>query len=182
MFTITKKKFLAGSLLAVALVTSGCAQDQSKEESTPAEQSAAIEQQRNIVVYGDTINSHLIEEAICVVNSRFEQGQRLVFRASVNDTDTKEMIEDAKVKVMLATGEEFDMVLGPHGAEATPLYSVAWTIPEDFPTGTLDYEYVAEVDGEEYTYEPFDVSLSKLTIIDPAVAAPEPEAPPEAKS
>lgn len=153
-----KKKgaVLIGSLLVVGMLATGC---NSKEASAPnAEQS--------IVVHGDTINSHLVESAICVQNSRFEQGQRLVFRASVNDAATGKLIEDAKVKVVLGNGEEYEMVLGNHGEEQTPLYSYGYTIPEDAPTGTLDYKYVAEVNGKTAVYEPFNVSLSKLTIVE----------------
>src|SRR5699024_7230960 len=115
-----------------------------------------------VVVKGDTINSHEVEDAICVVNSRFEQGWRMVFRASVTDAETGESIEDADVKVVLEDGQEFDMEYGDHGTDdiETMLYTIAWTIPDDYPTGTLDYKYVATVDGQEYEYEPFDVDLS----------------------
>lgn len=121
----------------------------------------------NVVVHGDTINSSQVEHAVCIVNSRFEQGWRMVFRATVTDAETNELIEDADVKVVLGNGEEFEMELGEHGEDKTLLYAVGWTIPEDFPTGTLDYEIVATVDGVDYAYEPFDVAPSKLTIIEP---------------
>lgn len=121
----------------------------------------------HIVVKGDTINSHTVEDAVCVVNSRFEQGWRMLFRAAVIDEATGETIEDAKVKAVLENGEEFEMELGPHGPESTMLYTAPWDIPEDFTTGTLDYEIIATVDGKEYKYEPFDVEPSKLTIVEP---------------
>lgn len=164
-----KKSLIIGGLLATAILASGCADkdaDKPKDDAASTEQATKTEQNRPIVVYGDIVNSHEVEDAICVVNSRFEQGWRIVFRASVNDAETKELIEDADVKVVLGTGDEFDMELIPNGQEATMLYSFAWDIPEDFPTGTLDYKIVANVNGKEYTYEPFDVSLSKMTIIE----------------
>ncbi|KOY80659.1 hypothetical protein MHB44_09615 [Lysinibacillus sp. FSL H8-0500] len=143
--------FIGSSVMAAALLV-GCSATEEEEVSY-------------IAVTGDTINSHLVEDAVCIVNSRFEQGHRLVFRANVTDLKTNEAIGDAKVKVVLGNGEEMEMARGPHGEEATELYTVGWTIPEDFPTGTLDYKYVAEVDGKEYSYEPFNVAPSKLTII-----------------
>ncbi|NLY80570.1 MAG: hypothetical protein GX072_12000 [Lysinibacillus sp.] len=158
---------LFASLLFATLLVAGCSggdssSTQSEEDNTASEAT----QERQIVVMGDTINSHFQTDAICVVDSRFERGHSIVFRASVIDQATNELVEDAKVKVAFATGDEYDMELGPHGAEGTLLWTVLWTVPDDFPTGTLDYKIIAEVDGKEYAYEPFDVSLSKLTILE----------------
>lgn len=162
-----KGKLFAGILFA-SLFVAGCSGGDSS--STPSEvdsnPSNEATQERQIIVLGDTINSHHQADAICVVDSRFERGHTLVFRASVIDQATNELVEDAKVKAVLATGDEYEMKLGPHGQEATLLWTVSWTVPDDFPTGTLDYQIIAEVDGKEYAYEPFDVSLSKLTILE----------------
>lgn|SRR5699024_5184772 len=170
--------FLLVVLLLVSMLIVACggetAEDVTTEEEVTTEESEKTTEEEveeatsgNVVVHADTINSSQVEDAVCVVNSRFEQGWRMVFRASVTDLDTDEFIEDADVKVVLENGEEFEMELGEHGDDGTLLYSVGWTIPEDFPTGSLDYKVVATVDGEEYVYEPFDVELSKLTIIEP---------------
>lgn len=143
--------------------------EETNNDTTEEEATSDEEKSDAIVVQADTINSHEVEDAICVVNSRFEQGWRMVFRANVMDAASDEVIEDADVKVVLETGEEFEMELGDHGSDDTEtmLYTIAWTIPDDFPTGTLDYEIIATVDGEDYVYEPFDVDLSKMTIIEP---------------
>lgn len=150
-----KKKgaILVMILVVVALVAAGCS---SKETGA-----APV----TFVVHGDTINSHLVQEAICVQNSRFQQGQRLVFRATVNDVATGKLIEDAKVKVVLGNGEEIDLPLGEHGDTKTKLYAIGYTIPDDFPTGTMDIKYVAEVNGKTATFEPFDVAASKFTVL-----------------
>lgn len=151
-------------MLFAGLLVAGCSgNDSTKEEDTEA---TTATEEPSIVVFGDTINSHLQADAVCVVDSRFERGHTIVFRANVVDQETNKTVEDAKVKVVLATGDEYEMKIGPHGEEGTLLYTVSWTIPDDFPTGTLDYKIVAEVDGKEYTYQPFDVSLSKLTILE----------------
>lgn len=151
-------------LFMVLILLAACRGNGEESEANSTEQ----ETPANVVVKGDTINSHTVEDAVCIVNSRFEQGWRMLFRASVIDENTGELIEDADVKVALETGEEFEMELGPHGQEETLLYTVPWEIPADFTTGTLNYEIIATVDGEEYTYEPFDVEPSKLTIIESA--------------
>jgi hypothetical protein len=157
-------KWFVGVLFA-ALPVTGCSGGNSKSEENSNKLSETTEE-NSIVVLGDTINSHLQADAVCVVDSRFERGHTIVFRANVVDQTTNETVENAKVKVVLATGDEYEMKLGPHGQEGTLLYTVSWTVPDDFPTGTLDYKIVAEVDGKEFFYEPFNVSLSKLTILE----------------
>ncbi len=159
---MSNKKFLMviGSVLLTVIILAGCNSGGESEGS-------------DVALFGDVITSHTVEHAPCVVTSRFEQGQRMIFRAKVEDLATKENIEDAKVKVVLGTGEEFDMALGPHGEEGTLLYTVPYEIAEDAPTGLLEYTYVAEVDGEEYTYEPFDVEPSLLTIVESTEGAAE---------
>lgn len=159
--------------LLLGAIATGCSNGQNESVDSEPASNADVEAEDqsngeggNIVVLGDTINSHLVEDAVCVVNSRFEQGWRMVFRANVLDLDSDEMVEDADVKVVLETGEEFEMELGPHGTDETMLYTVGWTIPEDYATGTLDYDIIATVDGEEYSYKPFEVEPSKLTIIE----------------
>ncbi|WP_080873716.1 hypothetical protein [Oceanobacillus timonensis] len=163
---IKKRKgwMLSVLLFGLLFLLAACGGEEADSEASSTEQEK--EETPNVVVTGDTINSHTVEHAVCVVNSRFEQGWRMLFRASVTDENTGEIIEDADVKAVLETGEEFEMELGPHGPEETLLYTVPWEIPEDFTTGTLDYEIIATVDGEEYTFEPFDVEPSKLTIIE----------------
>lgn len=160
------------SLFLLSMLIVACGGEQAEpvteeQEEITEEQEETEVASSNVVVHADTINSAEVEHAVCVVNSRFEQGWRMVFRAAVTDKDTEEFIEDAEVKVVLENGDEFEMELGEHGDDGTLLYSVGWTIPEDFPTGSLDYEIIATVDGEEYAYEPFDVEPSKLTIIEP---------------
>lgn len=141
-------------------------QEVESDDTAQNEETSNESARKAISVHADTINSHLVEDAVCVVNSRFEQGWRMVFRATVIDVDSGDLIEDADVKVVLENGEVFDMEIGEHGEDGTLLYAIGWTIPEDFPTGTLDYQIVANVDGEEYYYEPFAVEPSKMTIIE----------------
>jgi len=150
--------------LFVLIIAVGCANNNDGNDSA----SNGGGDKPVVAIHGDTINSHEVEDAICVVNSRFEQGWRMVFRASVEDAVTGESIDDAEVKVVLEDGQEFEMEYGDHGSDdvETMLYTIAWSIPDDYPTGSLEYKYVATVDGEEYEFEPFDVDLSKMTIIE----------------
>lgn len=160
-----KGQLFASALLAAAILA-GCSGDNAADKSEETKTEEPV-----IVVLGDTVNSHLQKDAVCVVDSRFERGHTIVFHANVIDQKTEKTVEDAKVKLVLGTGEEMDMKLGPHGEEGTLLYTVSWTVPDDFPTGTLDYQIVAEVDGKEYAYEPFNVGVSKLTILEAGAEA-----------
>lgn len=174
MFIRNKGKWISTFALTTLLLVA-CTEEEAEkpavtnDSETETAQTQQVESQ--VIIQADTINSHFQADAICVVDSRFERGHKLVFRANVLDLASNTTLEDAKVKAVLATGDEFEMKIGPHGEEGTLLWTVLWDIPQDFPTGTLDYKIVAEVDGEEYTYQPFDVSLSKLTILEQGAEA-----------
>lgn len=174
MFLKNKGKWISTFALTTLLLVA-CTEEEAEkpavtnDSETETTQTQQVESQ--VIIQADTINSHFQADAICVVDSRFERGHKLVFRANVLDLASNTTLEDAKVKAVLATGDEFEMKIGPHGEEGTLLWTVLWDIPQDFPTGTLDYKIVAEVDGEEYTYQPFDVSLSKLTILEQGAEA-----------
>lgn len=142
----------AGLLLAGALA--GC----SSEVSSDGVKSV----KGDLVVTGDTLLSH-----VCVAQSRYYPGDRIVFRALVTDSKNNEIVESANVKLVLDNGEELPMVLGKHGEEATQLWSVGYDVPADAPTGTIDYKIVAENGNKKAEFEPFNVSLSKVTIVEP---------------
>lgn len=116
----------------------------------------------DLVVSGDTLLSH-----VCVAQSRYYPGDRIIFRALVTDSSDGTLVEDAAVKLVFDNGEEMEMLLGVHGQEATELWSVGYDVPENAATGTLNYKVVAEYDGKKTEFEPYNVSLSKLTIVDP---------------
>ena len=45
-------------------------------------------------------------------------------------------------------------------------WTVSWTVPADYPTGSLSYKVVAiDLEGKEHTWEPFKIGFSQLTII-----------------
>jgi len=144
------KKRKAGLLASALLITaalSGC----SKEGASG-----------DLVVQGDNLLSH-----VCVQQSRYYPGDRIVFRATVQDSSTSKLVEDAKVKLVLGNGTELPMVLGKHGEEQTQLWSVGYDVPQDAATGTLDYSIVAESGSKKAEFKPFNVSLSKVTIVAP---------------
>lgn len=154
-----KLSVIVGGALIFGLLA-GC--NSGSSEPTDAEPDAVEEtasEETPLVVYGDTINSEG-----CVVASRFKHGDKIVFRATAIDGYTKEQLQDAEIKVIL-NGEELPMRLGPHGEKETMFWTAAYVVPDDAPTGTLDFKYVATIDGVEAEYTQFDVTPSLLTIV-----------------
>jgi hypothetical protein len=64
----------------------------------------------------------------------------------------------------------------PHGTPATDhFWSLFWTIPADFPTGSLGYKVIATMnDGSTVEWVPFIRPTTQLMVVagDPTPAAP----------
>ncbi len=107
----------------------------------------------------------------CVQMSQFKIGDRIVFRARVFDTATGDALDTAgltSVVVELADGTQLPAHFGPHPPSQTVVnfWSIAWTVPAGFPTGTLGYKVVAtNAAGETTTFSPLEVPPSLLTIV-----------------
>ena len=142
-------------------ILAGCSQNNSAPANTSPEPEVA---QNPMVVYGDTIASEG-----CVIQNRFQHGDKIVFRASAVDSGSNAQLEEATVTVVLGNGKELPMTLGPHGQKETMLWTASYTVPDDEATGTLDYKYIAEFDGQKAEYTQFDVQPTLLTIVAPEV-------------
>ncbi len=106
----------------------------------------------------------------CVQMSQFKRGDRIVFRAQVLDTATGTALDATGLKsvvVEFADGTTMDAHFGPHPPTQAEVnfWSVAWTVPDTFPTGTLGYKIVATDNaGASVTFNPLNVPPSLLTI------------------
>jgi hypothetical protein len=71
------------------------------------------------------------------------------------------------VVVVLGNGQKLPAHYGPHGMPPTDhFWSLFWTIPADFPTGSLGYKVVATMkDDSTVTWEPFTRPSTQLTVI-----------------
>ncbi|MFD2117196.1 hypothetical protein ACFSTH_12385 [Paenibacillus yanchengensis] len=101
-----KSLLVVVSMLMVIGLLAGCSTSNSKNEGAL---------KGDLVVSGDTLLSH-----VCVAQSRYYPGDRIVFRALVTDSSDQSLVEDAKVKLVFDNGEEMEMLLGIHGEEIQP--------------------------------------------------------------
>lgn len=118
-----------------------------------------------MAVSGDTVLS-----GPCVQANTFKRNDRIVFRAHVIDTATGADLDASGMQSVVAElpdGSKFDLEFGDHPPENSTahFWSVGWTVPADYPTGTLSYKIVAtNKAGQSVTFEPFKVFPSQLTI------------------
>ena len=105
----------------------------------------------------------------CVQDNRFARNEEIVWRVKVLDPLTGEPMDDQaleSVQVVLPD-QVLDLRYGPHPRD-TPadfFWTVAWDIPEDYPTGELPYTVTATAaDGRTGSYEQFNVSPARLLV------------------
>jgi hypothetical protein len=106
----------------------------------------------------------------CVLSNRFMRKEEVAWRIRVEDATGKEL--DGKglksVVVELSDGQKFPARFGGHPPKAPTAYiwSTAWVIPDDYPTGGFNYKVVATaLDDTTQTWEPINTKPSLLTII-----------------
>lgn len=111
---------------------------------------------------------------ICVVSSRFQQGQSVVWRIKVYDPVTGKPMDDStlsSVTVSLPDGQTLSAKYGGHpGQPGVPptdyFWSTVWSIPKDYPTGSVSYKVAAaSKDGRTGSFNEFNVAPSLLTVV-----------------
>ena len=116
-----------------------------------------------------------IPQKICILSSRFNPGQRIVWRVKVYDPRTGQAMDETTLDVveLILPGEQILKArYGPHPLppqEATDFFwATSWLIPEDYPSGSLSYTIRAKAkDGRSGEFAQFNVAPS-LLIIQPA--------------
>lgn len=106
----------------------------------------------------------------CVLSSRFMRKEETAWRIRVQDATGKELDDKGlkSIVVELSDGQKFPARFGGHPPKEPTAYlwSTAWVIPDDYPTGTFNYKVVATApDGTTQTWEPINTKASLLTII-----------------
>lgn len=107
---------------------------------------------------------------VCVLSSRFMRKEEVAWRIRVQDPTGKELDDKGLkgVTVEMSDGQKFPARFGGHPPKEPTAYlwSTAWVIPDDYPTGTFNYKVVATaLDGTTQTWEPVNTKNSLLTIV-----------------
>jgi len=108
----------------------------------------------------------------CVLANQFKHLEKVVWRLRVVD-ETGKSLDDKGIKslvVELPDGQKMEARYGPHPPGPLPatdyFWTAIWTIPSNFPTGTLVYKAVAtDLQGKSTTWEPFKRVPSQLQVV-----------------
>lgn len=114
-----------------------------------------------------------IPQKVCILSSRFNPGQQIVWRVRVYDPKTGQAMDQATVdlvEVILPGDEVLKAHYGPHPPppqDATDFFwSTSWVIPQEYPTGSLSYTIRAKSkDGRTGEFAQFNVAPSLLIIL-----------------
>ena len=136
-----------------------------------------------LVVVGDTIRGQATlttEEKLltypgihCTQQSRFPQGQRIVWRMKAIDPTTGKYMDDKQIASFTITypdGKSDKLVYGGHGGTkenpADYLWAVGYTVPLDYPTGIFNYKIEAKsLEGAVGTFDQFKVTFAQMQIV-----------------
>ena len=120
---------------------------------------------------GDIVRHALMGQQgpFCVLNNQYKRGEAVAWRIRVQKPDGT-VADNAALKtveVELGNGQKLAAHYGGHGMPATDFFwSLFWTIPDNFPTGSLGYKVHATMaDGSVVTWEPFTRGTTQLMVV-----------------
>ncbi len=116
----------------------------------------------------------------CVLQNQYRRGEAVAWRIRV--LRPSGAVADGtllkSVVVELGNGDKLPTEYKSHGNPATDYFwSVSWTVPTDFPTGSLGYKVVVTMEDDSVvTWEPFTRASTQLAVIagDPVMASATP--------
>jgi hypothetical protein len=105
----------------------------------------------------------------CILNNQYKRGEAVAWRIRVQMPDGT-VADNSKIKsveVVLGNGEKLPAHYGGHGMPPTDFFwSLFWTVPQNFPTGSLGYKVNATMnDGTVVAWEPFTRGTTQLMVI-----------------
>ena len=120
---------------------------------------------------GDIVRHALMGQQgpFCVLNNRYTRGEAVAFRIRIQNPDGTVAAGGTlkSVEVELGNGTKLPSHFGGHGMPPTDFFwSLFWTIPNDFPTGSLGYKVNATMyDGTVVTWVPFTRDTTQLMVV-----------------
>jgi hypothetical protein len=123
-----------------------------------------------LFIAADMVTGPVGSAPVCVLSNRFMRKESVAWRIRVQDATGKES-DDKSLKslvVELSDGQKFAARFGGHPPKEPidHFWSTSWSIPEDYPTGSLNYKVVATaLDGTTQSWEPPNIKPSLLTVI-----------------
>jgi hypothetical protein len=133
---------------------------------------ANAQQARKLFFEGDIVRHALVEQAgpFCVLVNQYRRKEAVAFRIRVllpsgAVADNKVL---KSVVVELGNGQKLPAHFGGHGQPPTDFFwSLFWTIPADFPTGSLGYKVVATMNDDSVVeWKPFNRPTTALMVVE----------------
>jgi hypothetical protein len=121
---------------------------------------------------GDIVRHALPNQAgpFCVLVNQYKRGEAVAFRIRAL-LPNGNVADDKAIKslvVELGNGQRFPAAYKSHGAPPTDYFwSMFWTIPNDYPTGSIGYKLIATMnDGSVVEWKPFNRATTALMVVD----------------
>ena len=165
------KSFHLSALVLSVAVAGFAATADAQSRTTPA---------GKLFFEGDIVRHALMGQQgpFCILNNRYTRGEAVAFRQRVlkPDGEPATNMDLKSVEIELGNGQKLPLHYGGHGNPPTDFFwSTFWTIPDNFPTGSLGYKVNATMnDGSVVTWQPFTRDTTMLMVVagSPTMAAP----------
>jgi hypothetical protein len=132
---------------------------------------AQAQEAKKLFFEGDIVRHALPNQAgpFCVLVNQYKHGEAVAFRIramlpSGEIADNKVL---KSVVVELGNGQKLPAHYGPHGNPATDYFwSLFWSIPGDYPTGSVGYKVVATMNDDSVVeWKPFNRPTTALMVV-----------------
>jgi hypothetical protein len=132
---------------------------------------AQAQEAKKLFFEGDIVRHALPNQAgpFCVLVNQYKHGEAVAFRIRAMLPSGE--IADGKVLksvvVELGNGQKLPAHYGPHGNPATDYFwSLFWSIPADYPTGSVGYKVVATLNDDSVVeWKPFNRPTTALMVV-----------------
>jgi hypothetical protein len=111
---------------------------------------------------------------LCVLNGQFKRLEKVVWRVRVLDQEGKSLDDKALKSITVELPDGSKLPAGRFGRHPPPsqgdatdfFWTVAWIVPEDYPSGTFVYKITAtDMQDKTHTWEPFKVKTSQFAVV-----------------